>query len=114
MPPDHATPAVVRRAIDFIEANADRDMTLSQIAGASGISARGLQAAFLRHRDTTPTAYAERVRMARAHGDLTDVDPGRPDAVPTIAARWGFPDPRRFTAAYQETYGRPPHEPVQG
>ena len=107
IPPDHATPAVVRRAVDFIETNADRDMTLSEIAAASGIGPRGLQAAFLRHQDTTPMAYAQRVRMERAHRDLQAADPAGPDPVPAIAARWGFADPRRFASAYQQTYGQP-------
>jgi AraC-like DNA-binding protein len=114
LPPDHAAPAVVRRAIDFIEANAHRETTLSEIAGASGIGARGLQAAFLRHRDTTPTAYAERVRMERAHRDLQDADPGGRDTVPAIAARWGFADPGRFDRAYEQTYGRRPGQTLRG
>jgi AraC-like DNA-binding protein len=113
LPPDHATPAVVRRAIEHIEANAHREMTLTEIAGAAGIGARGLQAAFLRHLDTTPTACAERVRMARAHRDLVDSAPGGPAGVPTIAARWGFADHRRFAAAYRETYGRLPVETLR-
>jgi AraC-like DNA-binding protein len=113
VPPDHATPAVVRRAIDHIEANAHREMTLTEIADAARIGARGLQAAFVRHRDTTPTACAERVRMARAHRDLVDADPGGPDSVPTIAARWGFPDPGRFAATYREAYGRLPEETLR-
>jgi AraC-like DNA-binding protein len=110
LPPDHATPAVVRRAIDHIEANAHREVTLTEIADAAGIGARGLQAAFLRHRETTPTAWADRVRMARAHEELVEVDPDGPDSVPTIAARWGFSDPSRFAAAHREAYGRLPEE----
>jgi AraC-like DNA-binding protein len=113
LPPDHATPAVVRRAIDHIEANADREMTLSEIAGAAGIGARGLQAAFLRHRDTTPTGYAQTVRMARAHEDLMETGSPGPRTVPAVAARWGFPDARRFAAAYRETYGRLPEETLR-
>jgi AraC-like DNA-binding protein len=113
VPPDYATPAVVRRAIDHIETNAHRAMTLTEIADAAGIGARGLQAAFLRHRDTTPTAWAEQVRMARAHQDLVDTDPRGPDKVPTIAARWGFADHSRFATAYRETYGRPPEETLR-
>ncbi|WP_091161613.1 helix-turn-helix domain-containing protein [Geodermatophilus africanus] len=113
LPPDHATPAVVRRAIEHIEANAQREMTLTEIADAAGSGARGLQASFLRHRDTTPTAFAERVRMARAHRDLVDTDPGGSDSVPTIAARWGFANHRRFAAAYRETYGRLPDETLR-
>jgi AraC-like DNA-binding protein len=114
IPPDHARPPVVRRGMDFIEANADREMTLSEIAAASGIGPRGLQAAFLRHQDTTPTAYARRVRMERAHRELEDADPGGPDTVPAIAARWGFADPNRFATAYQQTYSRPPAETLRG
>jgi AraC-like DNA-binding protein len=113
LPPDHATPAVVRRAVEHIETNADRDMTLTDIADAAGIGARGLQAAFLRHWDTTPTAYVERVRLARAHRDLVDADPGGPDSVPMISARWGFADLTRFVTAYRETYDRLPEETLR-
>jgi transcriptional regulator GlxA family with amidase domain len=113
IPPDHATPAVVRRAMDFIEANADREMTLSEVADASGIGPRGLQAAFLRHQDTTPDAYARLVRMERVHRDLQDADPAGRDTVPAIAVRWGFADPGRFAGAYQQAYSRPPDETLR-
>jgi AraC-like DNA-binding protein len=113
IPPDHATPAPVRRAIDFIEANADREMTLSEIAAASGIGPRGLQAAFLRHQDTTPAAYARRVRMERAHRELQAADPAARDTVRAVAARWGFADPSHFAAAYQQTYGHPPGQALR-
>ncbi|MCU1607804.1 MAG: AraC-type DNA-binding protein [Modestobacter sp.] len=113
VPPGYATPAVVRRAVTFIEANADRETTLSEIAAASGMGARGLQAAFLRHRDTTPTAYARRVRMERAHRDLQAADPAGRDTVPAIAARWGFADSSRFAGEYQQTYHRPPSQTLQ-
>jgi AraC-like DNA-binding protein len=114
MPPDHAAPPVVRRAIDVIEANADRDTTLSEIADASGISARGLQAAFLRHRDMTPSAYARRVRLDRAHRELAAADPADRDTVHSIPARWGFDDRRRFAAEHQRAYGHPPLRTVHG
>jgi AraC-like DNA-binding protein len=114
IPPDHATPAVLRRAIDFIEANADRETTLSEIAAASGIGPRGLQAAFLRHQDTTPTAHARRVRMERAHRDLQAADPAGGDTVSVIAARWGFADPGRFAASYRQTFGHPPGQTLRG
>jgi AraC-like DNA-binding protein len=109
LPPDHATPAVVRRATDFIDANAERDLTTSDIAAAAGIGARGLQAAFLRHRDSTPTAYARRVRLDRAHRELVDTDPADPDTVPAVADRWGFPTPGSFVSAHQQVYGWAPH-----
>ncbi len=46
--------------------------------------------------------------MARALRDLVDTGPRGSGSVPTIAARWGFADPRGFAAAYRETYGRLP------
>jgi AraC-like DNA-binding protein len=113
VPPGYATPAVVRRAIAFIEANADRDVTLSEIAAASGTGARGLQAAFLRHQDTTPTAYARRVRMDRADRQLQAADPAGGDTVADIAARWGFADPHRFASEYQAMYHHPPSQTLQ-
>ncbi len=108
VPPDHATPAVVRRAVDFIDANAERELTVSDIAAAAGIGPRGLQAAFLRHQDSTPTAYLRRVRLDRAHRELVDGDPAGSDTVPAVAARWGFPRPSAFVSAHQQVYGCPP------
>ena len=110
LPPDHATPAVVRRAVDFIDANAERDLTTSDIAAAAGIGARGLQAAFLRHRDSTPTAYVSRARLDRAHRELVDTDPADPDTVPGVAARWGFPRLSTFVSAHQQVYGWAPRQ----
>ena len=108
VPPDHATPAVVRRAVDFIDANAERDLTTSDIAAAAGIGPRGLQAAFLRHQDSTPTAYVRRARLDRAHRDLVDSDPADRDTVPAVAARWGFLRPSAFLTAHRQVYGSLP------
>jgi len=108
VPPDHATPAVVRRAVDFIDANPERDLTTSDIAAAAGIGPRGLQAAFLRHLDSTPTAYLRRVRLDRAHQELVDTDPAERDTVPAVAARWGFLRPSAFVTAHEQVYGGPP------
>jgi AraC-like DNA-binding protein len=114
VPPDHATPAVVRRAVDFIDANAERELTTSDIAAAAGIGPRGLQSAFLRHQDSTPTAYVRRARLDRAHRELVDTDPADRDAVPAVAARWGFPRPSSFVTAHQQVYGVPPGQTRPG
>ncbi len=114
VPPDHATPAVVRRAVDFIDANAERELTMSDIAAAAGMGPRGLQAAFLRHQDSTPTAYVRRVRLDRAHRELVDTDPADRDTVPTVASRWGFPRLNAFVAAHQQVYGSPPGQTGAG
>jgi transcriptional regulator GlxA family with amidase domain len=51
--------------------------------------------------------------MDRAHRALQAADPER-DTVPAIAARWGFPDPQRFAAAYEQAYRRPPGTVLRG
>ena len=104
---------MVRRAVEHIEANAHRAMTLTEIADAAGIGARGLQASFLRHRDTAPTAYAERVRMARAHRDLVDTAPGFPRACRRSRPAGAVADHSRFAAAYREVDGRLPEQTLR-
>jgi AraC-like DNA-binding protein len=114
IPPDHATPAVVRRAVEFIDSNAERELTLSDIAAAAGLGPRGLHAAFLRHQDSTPTAYVRRARLDRAHRELVDTDPADRDTVPAVAARWGFPRLSAFVTAHQQVYGGPPGQARPG
>jgi AraC-like DNA-binding protein len=106
--PGAVEPAVVRRAVDYIEAHAGEPIDVGDIAAAAGIGPRGLQHSFRRHRDTTPREHLRRVRLERAHRDLQDGDATRGDTVATIARRWGFAHLGRFTAAYRERYGATP------
>jgi AraC-like DNA-binding protein len=103
-----AEPATVRRAVEFMDGHAQDDIGLTEIAAAARIGARSLQLAFRRHRDTTPLEYLRRVRLDGAHRELLAADPTRGDRVETIAARWGFGHPGRFSVIYRECYGRSP------
>ncbi|WP_433299228.1 helix-turn-helix transcriptional regulator [Actinoplanes sp. CA-030573] len=98
-------PAALRRAVAYIDANADRPVTLSQIAAAAGTGARALQYAFRSHYGTTPMGYLRRVRLEHAHRELQAADPTQGATVHAIAARWGFAKPDRFAAAYREAFG---------
>jgi AraC-like DNA-binding protein len=111
--PGRTAPAVVRRAATYIETHAGEPITVEDVAVAAGVGVRGLQAAFARHRDTTPTGYLRRVRLERAHHDLLTGDPSRGDTVTGVARRWGFADPGRFARAYRRAYGRPPGETLR-
>jgi AraC-like DNA-binding protein len=104
----YSPPAVVRRAVAFIDANAERAITVSEIATAASVGVRALQQAFARHLDTTPLAYLRRVRMERAHRDLQAAEPSQGATVREIAARWGFGKPERFAAHYRDAFGVPP------
>jgi transcriptional regulator GlxA family with amidase domain len=107
---DHgrAEPATVRRAVAFMDGHAHEDIGLTEIAAAARIGARSLQLAFRRHRDTTPLEYLRRIRLDGAHRELLAADPTRGDRVESIAARWGFAHPGRFSVIYRECYGRSP------
>jgi transcriptional regulator GlxA family with amidase domain len=106
--PGGVAPAVVRRAVQFVDAHASLPITVTDIARAAGVGPRALQLAFARHLGCSPTAYVRRVRLECAHRELQAADPTTGDTVAAIAARWGFAKPDRFAAAYRAAYGAPP------
>lgn len=105
-----AHPAALRRAISYIEANADLDLTVVDIARSAYVSTRSVQLAFRRHLDTTPMAYLRRLRLDRAHTELLAAVPGDGTTVTGVSARWGWSRPSRFAADYRAAYGRHPHQ----
>ncbi len=111
--PGQAGPAALRRAVAFIDANADLPITLTDISGAAAVSPRALQYAFARHYDTSPLDYLRRVRLERAHRDLQAADPSTGATVAGIAAHWGFAKPGNFSAAYHGAYGRAPRHTLR-
>ena len=105
-PPQRSgAPMTVRRALSYIDENAHLPITVDDVAGASFISTRGLQYAFHRALDITPT---DALRRARLDGARRDLQNGEGASVRAIARRWGFSHPSRFTAAYREAYGEAP------
>jgi AraC-like DNA-binding protein len=107
---DARAPGAVRRAIAFIESNADQDIGLGDIAAACGVSSRTVQVAFRRHLDTTPTAYLRKVRLDLAHAELLAACPDDELTVTEVAYRWGFSSPSRFAERYRAEFGRLPSE----
>ncbi|MEV6806113.1 helix-turn-helix transcriptional regulator [Streptomyces sp. NPDC051132] len=105
-----AHPAVLRRALAYVDDHADQPVTVADIAAAAHVTVRALQYAFRRHLDTTPLAHVRRVRLAHAHQELVAADPGGGATVTRVAARWGFHHPGRFASLYRSTYRRAPHE----
>src|SRR3954454_12316354 len=83
-------PPWVGRAVEHIQAHAHEPLSVTDIAAAVGASVRGVQEAFRRHLDTTPTAYLRSVRLERAHQDLVAAAQDRGGSVTEIALRWGF------------------------
>lgn len=111
--PGGVEPAVVRRAVEFIETHAGEPIGLAEITGAARVGARGLQLAFQRNRGTTPLAYLRGVRMERARADLVAADPGAGDTVAAIASRWGFTHHGHFAIDYRRRYGCSPSQTLR-
>ncbi|WP_435221878.1 helix-turn-helix domain-containing protein [Streptomyces sp. Tue6028] len=109
-----AHPAMLRRALAYMDNHADQPITIAEIAAAAHVTTRALQYAFRRHLDTTPLAHLRRVRLAQAHRDLVTADPGGSDTVTEIANRWGFHHPGRFATLYRNAYRRAPHQTLHG
>jgi AraC-like DNA-binding protein len=103
-----ATPAALRRAIEFIEAHAHTDIALADVAAAAAVTPRAVHYAFQRHLGTSPIDHLRTVRLDRAHHDLLAADPTRGDTVNAVATRWGFHHPGRFATAYRLAFGVTP------
>lgn len=104
--------ATVSKALAYIDDNAHLPITVDDVAEAVHISTRGLQYAFRRSIDTTPTEYLRRVRLDGAHRDLRNA--ANDESVAQIARRWGFGNSSRFNALYRQTYGRSAKETLEG
>jgi AraC-like DNA-binding protein len=102
--PAPASSRAVRRAVDYMHANASEPLTLAAVARAAGVGSRSLQAAFRRDLGTTPTAYLRDLRLDRAHAEFADGGV----TVTEIALRCGFAHPGRFAAAYRSRFGVSP------
>jgi AraC-like DNA-binding protein len=108
-----AHPATLRRAIAFIESNADGDIGVADIARAAHVTTRAIQLAFRRHLQTTPSAYLRRVRLQYAHDQLRDAVPGT-ITVSAVAAQWGFLNASQFAAHYRVAFAELPSRTLQG
>ena len=103
-----AVGAAVRRARTFIDENLTEPITVADIAAASGLSVRGLAAAFRRELDATPMAVLRSGRLAGAHRQLIASDPTAGDSVAAIARRWGFSNTGRFAVLHRAEFGTDP------
>lgn len=109
---DRKTPMIapwhVRRAISFMHANIDRQITIPMVCEAVGVSVRALENGFRAFKDTTPAAYLRCIRLTAARCDL--VDPANRESVQAICLKWGFFHFGRFSMMYRATYGESPSE----
>ncbi|QHF21361.1 helix-turn-helix domain-containing protein [Rathayibacter sp. VKM Ac-2762] len=102
----------LRRAVEFVQANADLPLGVADIADAAGLTVRGVQLAFQRAFGKTPRHYLRDVRLERAHEELSAGSIGSL-VVGDVAARWGFISGGRFAQHYATRFGELPSETLR-
>ena len=104
-----AGPANVRRlgrlapVLQYIEANADSELTPGILARVAGVSVRTLHAAFHAQLGESPMAHVRRIRLGRVRAELLRSDPSKV-RVTDVAMRWGFPHLSRFAQQYRDLF----------
>jgi AraC-like DNA-binding protein len=101
-----ALPAYVRRADDFMRANAAAPIRMEQVAAAAGCSVRTLNAVFRQFRDTTPLASLHAIRLEQVHAELSHGMTGA--SIGEVSRRFGFTNPGRFASSYRRRFGEAP------
>jgi AraC-like DNA-binding protein len=111
-PERNIAPWQVRAVEEFIFANADRPLSLGNLAVIGGVSARSLQFTFRRHRGCSPMEFLRRVRLERVRNELQH--PIHDTTVTSTAMRWGFLHLGRFAAEYRARFNESPSATLHG
>lgn len=96
--------ALVRRAEAFVDADAERAPTVTDLCRATGACRRTLQASFVDVLGIGPSRYLRALRLNRARAELKQGEA----SVSAVAARWGFVHFGRFAADYRAMFGEAP------
>jgi AraC-like DNA-binding protein len=110
--------AVMRRLENFLEANLDRTLHLTDLCAAAAASDRTLRILCQEHLGMSPTRYLWLRRMHLARRALRMADPTT-TTVTEIATSYAFWELGRFAVAYRSLFGetpsatlrRPPEDP---
>jgi len=112
-PASRPAPRFVRAVEDYIRQNYAEALTIEKLAAVAGVSARTLFAGFRDFRDTTPMAFAKKVRLDKARQGLRAIEPCGSAGVTKIAFDCGFSHLGRFAALYRSQFGELPSTTVR-
>ena len=100
---DHAR---LRRTVDYISANLDREITLAQLAEVAALSVFHFARTFTRAMGVSPSRYVSRMRLEKA---MAEIVAGKL-SLAEIAFRAGFSSQASFTRAFFRVTGLTPVE----
>lgn len=101
-------PWQVRAVEEFIFENADKPLSLGDLAVIGGVTARSLQYTFRRHRGCSPMEFLRGIRLERVRNELVHATPDT--TVTSAAMRWGFLHLSRFAAEFRARFDESPSE----
>jgi AraC-like DNA-binding protein len=108
----HRHDTIIARFEEFLEANPDRPLYLTEICEAVGVAERTLRAACEEHLGMGPIRFLNLRRMHLAHSALLRADPSK-STVTCIATDHGFWELGRFSVAHRALFGEPPSATLQ-
>ena len=100
---DHAR---LRRALDHIAANLDKEITLNELAQLAGVSVFHFARTFTRAMGVSPSRYVSRMRLEKA---MAEIAVGKL-SLAEIAFKAGFSSQASFTRAFYRVTGLTPGE----
>ncbi len=98
---------IMARFERLLQTQPDRDMHVTEICGALGVSQRLLRSLCVEHLGMSPITYDRRRRMSLARRALRH-NGAETATVAEIARRHGFRQPGRFAVIYQAAFGESP------
>jgi AraC-like DNA-binding protein len=103
---------IVKKAEDYVLAQAGDHVSLSDICRVTGVSERALQYAFREVMGLTPLAYLARARLHRVREALLEGTHGT-TTVSAEALKWGFWHFGEFSRAYKDCFGELPSDTLR-
>ena len=98
--------AIVRRAEEFMDANIERPISMSDVAAACGCSRTKLFQSFRKEREWTPLQFLVRRRMDYARRRL--LAPSQGTTVTMVCYDCGYSNLSQFAQEYRKLYGETP------
>ncbi|AKU94968.1 Transcriptional regulator, AraC family [Labilithrix luteola] len=103
----NAEPLHVRRAAEYLAANAARGVRMAELTELTGVNLRTLQLAFQKYRGCSPMAFLRERRLQMAREKLLQSPLA---SVTDIALDCGFAHLGRFSAHYRACFGESPSD----
>lgn len=102
-------PGLLKRVVDYIQANLGQALSMDELVVISGASRRSLEQAFRLNLQTSPMRYVLQCRLQAARDSLRRSQPGELQLT-DLAFRLGFSQASHFTHAYKKAFGELPSD----